>query len=371
MKEFIISLIREKQNDFISMKLQLSSEWQPSYFEEDWIPALPKLKGLDVGYGFQFSQCKEQVVKLISGAANLQKLKGMFNTNDLKILPKSAYVLLDTFGLSVGSTEEDRNCRELAQAGPALSLLLANAPSAPGQQYMANFLNVLENLLRSSCKTLGNLMMGPELPPLRFLDCPPLIHVTSLNIDLQDVSDRLVGILRSINYPKLLPSLCSVSTGLPGLMNYLDLDPAVATNAWLNMDEVEPNVYPSKTVEVLSFPAEFNQQIGEGVRQIYPALKYLILRGSTQIETNEICYEDLWAFSPHLAYVTVVLGVRALEGNFDAEFLGINPQEVEILRDLDDESLEKIQIVPIKPSILTMSGKFMMVSKMMQLLFLA
>ena len=43
--------------------------------------------------------------------------------------------------------------------------------------------------------------------------------------------------------------------------------------------------------------------------------------------------------------------------NSDAEFLGINEEEVDLLRQMDDTSLELINIVPIRPSVRTMPRK--------------
>ena len=48
---------------------------------------------------------------------------------------------------------------------------------------------------------------------------------------------------------------------------------------------------------------------------------------------------------------------EALRWNFDAEFLGINSEDVEILRQLDDASLEEINIEPVRPSVLKLSRK--------------
>ena len=47
----------------------------------------------------------------------------------------------------------------------------------------------------------------------------------------------------------------------------------------------------------------------------------------------------------------------ALRRNFDAEFLGINPEEVNVLRDETEKLLDKVNLVPIRPSILTLLCK--------------
>ena len=44
--------------------------------------------------------------------------------------------------------------------------------------------------------------------------------------------------------------------------------------------------------------------------------------------------------------------------NYDADFLGIHEEEAELLRQKDEEFLRRVHIVPIRPSVLTMSSKF-------------
>ena len=65
-------------------------------------------------------------------------------------------------------------------------------------------------------------------------------------------------------------------------------------------------------------------------------------------------YEELWAYWPEVQAVELIEDLR---GNYDAEFLGIYPEEVQILRGMDEEFLEQLNLVPIQPSVLTRSGK--------------
>ena len=73
------------------------------------------------------------------------------------------------------------------------------------------------------------------------------------------------------------------------------------------------------------------------------------------VRSTPVLHEDLWAAWPELEIVDVRESENALGMNFDSQFLGIHPEEVECLRKLDDESLGKMNIVPVQPSILTMS----------------
>ena len=74
------------------------------------------------------------------------------------------------------------------------------------------------------------------------------------------------------------------------------------------------------------------------------------------IEADDfIPYDSVWAGWLHLESVRLVEG--PLEENYDAEVLGIFDDEVERLRQEDDETLVKMHIVPIRPSVLTMTRK--------------
>ena len=71
-----------------------------------------------------------------------------------------------------------------------------------------------------------------------------------------------------------------------------------------------------------------------------------------------IQYADLWASDwSKLELLSLDEGRAALEENFDAEFLGMYPEEVDLLRELDDAALQTLHIVPVRPSILTMKSK--------------
>ena len=75
-------------------------------------------------------------------------------------------------------------------------------------------------------------------------------------------------------------------------------------------------------------------------------------------------YGDVWSYWPQLESIEVMERCESLGVDFDGQFLGINPEEVELLGELDDESLEKLNIVPIRPSVLTMQRKLRQVNSL-------
>ena len=111
---------------------------------------------------------------------------------------------------------------------------------------------------------------------------------------------------------------------------------------------------PSRSVKNLYLCADFNQLRFHDLSQLFPNISELEANPRHQDVPTTIPYEHVWTSWPHLA--SLILGVAFVAENFDAAFLGINPEECDILRELDDESLDKMNIVSVRPSILTMLG---------------
>ena len=122
------------------MGLNIAPLWSRNNFKADWSPTLPKLKVLELTHSFWLD--KEQALKFVNGAPNLQKVKGNFCAKDLKVFPKAVHALLDWFTLSI---EERGDCWDFAESGPGLSLLKFSTPSE--QHYRTSFLRVLNKLL--------------------------------------------------------------------------------------------------------------------------------------------------------------------------------------------------------------------------------
>ena len=88
----------------------------------------------------------EFVKQIIKAAPNLKNLRGKFSSDTLEGLPKRTFKLLEGFSLSIfRSAQEEKNCVELAEAGPALSNLNVTVPSSispPESQFRQSFLQV-------------------------------------------------------------------------------------------------------------------------------------------------------------------------------------------------------------------------------------
>ena len=92
------------------------------------------------------------------------------------------------------------------------------------------------------------------------------------------------------------------------------------------------------------------------VKSVFPCLAKLYLsleHLSQEVPCGEI--SELW---PDLEKVTCIYDIEnVLTNNCDAQFCGISEKEAEVLREMDEEYLRNVHIVPIRPSLLTMPSK--------------
>ena len=207
---------------------------------------------------------------------------------------------------------------------------------------MASFFHVLEQLLISSCRTLkSTITIGTSFPPT----CPPLVIVTELNVGTGTNENLVLNVLRSINYPRLLPALSHVS------LTFFE---------WRVPNKILGNtsnnaLHPSASDRSVNLSVHLMIAL-QDLSQIFPNVNVVHhFCHSNQPHVDVMPYEELCAYWNHLGAIFVV--GENLSGNFDAEFLGINSEEVDVLREQDESSLERMHIVPVRPSILTKSRK--------------
>ena len=349
---FVVSLLLEKTIELHALKFYCLPLEFKNYFHEDWNPWLPKLKVLNLGIMDGWVPQKNIFLKIVNGATNLKKLKGYFDPAMLDILPEDKYSLLDNFRLSISSAEEEKSCFKLAKAEPALSVLFLNGPTETEGQYKGRFFRVLEKLLSSSCKTLEELSISYTLFPLGQLTFPALVNMKILNISTSSPAQQLLNSLRTIDFPRMLPTLSEVQ-----LCSDCDDEDDEDMEAIVAPNNAEPDhLNPSKTVKKLKLELDVHRVTFSDLKAIFPNVTELEVV-PRMLDRTVVPYTDLWAAWPNLEIIDILEGMEAFRGNIDAEFLGIFPEEVEYLRDFDDKDLEKMNLVPIIPSVLNMQRK--------------
>ena len=348
--EFVVNLFRRQLSDLEFLTIAHTHETCYQYFGNDSTPSMPKLKVLDIGrVGGLNKMRKEFFCKIIDGAPNLTKLKGHFGPEIVEVLPESKYCLLDDFGIRIKSEEDKRRCLRLAETGLELSSLFLIAPFK--RPYLASIVDALEQMLSSSWKSLKELEIDPEKFPLSSLNFPPLVNLKKLKLDSEFPQSQLLNVLRSIDFPLLLPALSEVG------INMWNSSFETSEYRGSNIDLVPFDApHSSTTVTNLDVLADLEEITFKDLSQIFPQVSIFGAHHGDNL-SNPIPYADLWASWSQLESVDLTEGPEALERNFDAEFLGIDPEEVSLLREMTEDYLDSVHIVPIRPCVLTLPRK--------------
>ena len=90
---------------------------------------------------------------------------------------------------------------------------------------------------------------------------------------------------------------------------------------------------------------------------MFPKVSHLALCQNTDDIRRRMPYGMLWAYWPQVEFMEIKESHVKYSENFDEEFLGINGEEANLLDELDDEALEMMNLVPIRPCTLTMPRK--------------
>ena len=299
--KFIIDLLRRKVLELSTLEFTYLPTKFRSYFGQIWAPWLPKLQVLHIGEVDRLDQ-KEFILQIISGAPNLKKIRGScFDSEILEVLPEDKYSLLDDMWMSVESDTEMTNWSKLALAGPALSYLYFSAPwSVPTLQFMRSYIYVVEKIFASSCKSLKSFNMASPIFPLDKLKFPPLINVREISFSTEDTSPHLLHVLRSIDYPTLLPALHKVEVSVD-----MTFRPDNLMNPWENSEAGQVvQVHPSTTVKHLDISADFSVIPFKEFSQIFPNLVHLDATLVQPVDpAASASHIDLWAAWPYLESV--------------------------------------------------------------------
>ena len=358
--KFVVHLLQEKLSNLHTLNLGcVPRQVRNRYFGQDWTPRLPHLKVLHVE---GIRSWKDLFLKVLSAAPNLQKLTVDDETPVVDIVPKEKRSLMDNCYLSMDSAEQQIHYLEFALSLPKLSKLVTSAPSESEREYHTSYFRVLQLLLTSSCKTLQAIHMENVIFPFNHLTFPALGNLKKLTIDTGATTEDIIHVLRFIDYPTMLPALEKVEATL------CFEDERMYVNPWERNAEnpvQSQHGSPSTTVTHLVLEFYVNRDSLEACGRIFPNVNHVSLF-QLMTELNEIPYEVLWAQWSHVEFMEITESEIELGENFDAEFLGINPEEVNLLRQMDDASLETINVVPIRPSILTMPRK-VQISKVLAL----
>ena len=95
------------------------------------------------------------------------------------------------------------------------------------------------------------------------------------------------------------------------------------------------------------------------LKSLFPNVTALELRinDSYMTKADPVPFLQVCETWPDLQKLKISGTENILHGNYDADIIGISEEEVEILWRMEEKDLGQLQIVPIRPSLLTMSSK--------------
>ena len=299
--------------------------------------------------------------KVIDAAPNLKKIVHNGDLRILQILPEDKYRLLTNLDFMTGTEVLAYLGMKLSRfQPPALSELTLGLLSNVRQNELEKAFQTAQLLLKSSRRTLKKLDVTGEdlikeiMSP--FLD-HPAENLMSLSLSKAGIPEEMLLSLQQLDFPRLLPKLTKFVLDIYPMViggQY----PAVSIPAGSNEEEWVISDVPNsaKTVSSLLVAADIRCLSFLTLRQLFPEVAELSLYPNPK-SAHAIPYGKIFKLWPNLRTFSVEEEVQNQLPNCDAEFCGIHPEEVELLWRMKTEDLERLQIVPIQPCVLTMPSK--------------
>ena len=360
---FAAQLFRENSADLrclhIGSMSPLFHQLVTTAVEGYWPAEFPKLRQLKLG-GIGYEGCKyndfaETVAK---GASNLKTFSAVYLEWALAMLPEKYLKMLSSYDISLRSQANEDECRKIGQIGPALLNLEVHDYR---QLHYQTLITVLQQLLHSSQYSLQKLCLNGEFDTLADLfislvNWPVLRKLKDFQI-LGEVSSRElvnVAVGSIVDYNRIFPALESV---VLRCMNR-DLDSHLLA---IHYADIVPNltIFTSPSVLNLELSLTYRLVNFSQMQTVFPAVKTLRLG---QLAHNNLPpFDQVFSAWPNLEQLFLEVEAGQLRGfwpNADAQFCGIDEEEVETLWVQDEDFLSALHIVPIRPSLTTLSSKY-------------
>ena len=188
---------------------------------------------------------------------------------------------------------------------------------------------------------------------LALLSHTSLKNLSSLSLEINK-NTRLAefwNALGSIDGDRMMPKLEEIELKLA-------LDETGRPSEWPPSNPGRQVHYSYSSVRKLTLDLTFVRVNLLEVKALFPNVTWLEVvcsRAEHLRPSEEFRFWELWRNLEDLDIDGIILG-----RNYDADFCGINEEEVELLREMNDDEdyLQSVHIVPIRPSLLTMPSEY-------------
>ena len=323
---------------------------------------------------------RECIKRLLRSAPNLKRIL-VPEGQTLNDLPSDKYNLLFRIPFQVKTAEQEELFRKIVEAEPKLGELQIIPTSAasdsweqdededsvdPAVQERSD--KMLERLLQTCYATLESICNFGLLNPLGRLSFPPLINLTKITIVkwrwTPTGSEKFWRDISSIDYRGKMPRLEEIEIQdtarrfPPDDPQYIIQDKQTEWPTSSTGPLVHPQCSSNASKLALNFENKHLNLIP--IQSMAPDVTWLELKISHtfKFDVDVAPFSDIWKLWPQLVGLRITVSAKYPNRNYDADFCGIYEEEAEILREKDANYLRNVHIVPVRPSILTMTSKY-------------
>ena len=225
--------------------------------------------------------------------------------------------------------------------------------------------DILSLVLKNSQQTLECVKMDCVMAmPLSTCCSLPLENVKKLEIDIdyhyfELVQPAVLQILRNFKFRRVFPNLKYIEFNK---RRHIKLDTIRQIVGAGEIPPAEPN--QASNIEHIrlryclkEYTIRFFAEMCPNIKKLHAIFERRTWTPYSLIWTHWKNLEELHVLNPGIFSVVPYEGEQELpKKNLDAEFCGINPEEVEELLKQDEEFLKDVHIVPIQPAITCLSG---------------
>ena len=321
----------------------------------------PKLQTLEMS---SVQANEEMFRKIINSSPNLKKIiyDDIEDSKEiLRLLPPEKLHLLKNLRLEISTVEDEEMYKKLCDFGPALEIVDIIMPHAEDPpQFRANFRGIVNSLFMAGQKSVKRMSVAGESSQIltlfeSVLESPSLVSLSELFVLRKDMTERgLCTLVRGIDFDRLFPSLERIILALQAFFpndneeDYgEDDDEAVL---------IQPEVsYSSSSVKRIDLESDSYRNINfSQLAQTFPAV--------TSLQVKNLSADNLLPLSqvirswPDLENIHLDGRARGVWRNYDSEFCGTSPEEMEYLWGQSPEFLREFHLVPIRPCLSTLAS---------------
>ena len=304
---------------------------------------------------------------ITDAAPNLRKIFAK-DPESLDLVPEDKLRLLDTLTFHFRGIQDRGLYTKVAEARSALrKLRIFQRFQCHGQvdNFQPAFNTALKKLFAACHQTL-EIISIETVYPISWLSCPPLQNSRKLKLKttfgpLQAFSKTLVV----IDYGRTMPGLEEV---VIKMADFVDMDSTSGeyfsgNKAWPSVDEEimikGDRLGCSHSVRKLTLDLHVKTINMPVLKNLFPDLSSMEIKAkhSVRLKRDSLPLVEIFQLWPNLEGLKIAGANNFLRRSYDADLCGIHEGEADHLRTMETRFLERVQIVPIRPSLLTMPSK--------------